>query len=251
MTVVFVHGNPETPAIWDHLAARLAEAGYRDQVRLAPAGFDAPVPVGFGSTAREYRDWLLAELAQFAEPIDLVGHDLGGGFVVDVMTTRPELVRSWASDAVGVFDPDYVWHDLAQVWQTPGDGEAWIARSLSQTPAERAAGTATLGLDPVIGTRIGAGFDEAMGESILRFYRATPQSVLASIGANLEVAVARPGLTLLPSEDPFCGTDEQRRRSAARAGAQVAELPGLGHWWMTQGDGRPAAAALIKFWDSL
>ncbi len=28
MTVAFVHGNPETPAVWDLLAVRLAEAGY-------------------------------------------------------------------------------------------------------------------------------------------------------------------------------------------------------------------------------
>jgi hypothetical protein len=41
--------------------------------------------------------------------------------------TRPDLLRSWATDAIGVFDPDYVWHDLAQTWQTPGAGEEAMA----------------------------------------------------------------------------------------------------------------------------
>lgn len=42
MPVVFVHGNPETPAVWDLLAARLAEAGYDDQIRLSRPGSDLP-----------------------------------------------------------------------------------------------------------------------------------------------------------------------------------------------------------------
>ena len=45
--------------------------------------------------------------------------------------------------------------------------------------------------------------------------------------------------------------DEQRRRSAARAGARVEVLSGLGHWWMTEDGGRRGAAALSAFWSTL
>ncbi|WP_239096387.1 hypothetical protein [Streptomyces sp. SID11385] len=38
-----------------------------------------------------------------------------------------------------------------------------------------------------------------------------------------------------------------RRRSAARAGAQVAALDGTGHWWMVQ-DPSGSARALTTFW---
>jgi hypothetical protein len=31
----------------------------------------------------------------------------------------------------------------------------------------------------------------------------------------------------------------------------VADLPGLGHWWMTENDGRAGAQALAAFWSSL
>lgn len=120
MTVVLVHGNPETDVIWGPLVEAL---GRDDVVRLSPPGFRAPLPVDFPATFLAYRDWLEAELERFDEPVDLVGHDWGGGHVVNVVMHRPELVRSWASDVVGLFDPDYVWHDMAQVWQTPGAGE--------------------------------------------------------------------------------------------------------------------------------
>ncbi len=56
---VFVHGNPETAAIWGPL---LAELRHPDAVTLSPPGFGAPVPDGFGATADEYAAWLASEL---------------------------------------------------------------------------------------------------------------------------------------------------------------------------------------------
>ena len=49
VTVVFVHGVPETAAIWDPLIAAL---GRDDVVALSPPGFGAPVPEGFEATFR-------------------------------------------------------------------------------------------------------------------------------------------------------------------------------------------------------
>lgn len=251
MTVVLVHGNPETPAVWDLLAARLTESGYDDQVRLSPPGFGVPVPDGFGATVTDYRDWLIGELERFDRPVDLVGHDWGGGHVVNVAMTRPDLLRSWCSDTVGLFDPDYVWHPLAQGWQTPGEGEGGIARLLAQTPAERVVRFTSNGMDPDIALRLAEAFDERMADCILRLYRSARQPVMAELGTGLESAAARPGLAILATKDSMCGTDEQRRRSAARAGARVELLDGLSHWWMTEGDGSRGATALIDFWSSL
>ena len=40
MTLVLVHGNPETDALWDPLVDAL---GRTDVVRLSPPGFGAPL----------------------------------------------------------------------------------------------------------------------------------------------------------------------------------------------------------------
>ncbi|MEV4050295.1 alpha/beta fold hydrolase [Amycolatopsis sp. NPDC049688] len=243
MPAVFVHGNPETAAVWDLLLAELARP---DVVCLSPPGFGAPLPAGFEATHAGYRDWLVAELAAFGEPVDLVGHDLGGGHVVNVVLSHPELVRSWVSDALGMYDPGYEWHELARRWQTPGAGEADVAARFGGTAADRAAVLEERGMGEAVAARVAAGQDEAMGRAVLSVYRSAAAGV-PGLGLPLERAAARPGLAVLATADPVSGTEDQRRRSAARAGAQVAVLDGLGHWWMTHDPAR-AAAALTGFW---
>ncbi len=119
MTVVLVHGVPETTAVWDLIAPELTG----DVVNLGMPGFGNQRPDGFGSTMDEYVAWLEGEVAAIDGPVDLVGHDWGGILTARIVTTRPGLVRSWVSDAVGVLDPDFRWHDFAQIWQTPVAGE--------------------------------------------------------------------------------------------------------------------------------
>ena len=134
MTIVLVHGNPETEAVWDDLVPHLSN---HDVVRLSPPGFGSAIPSGFDCSTDAYRDWLAVELGKLAQPIDLVGHDWGGGHVVRIAMDRPDLIRSWASDILGGFDPDYVWHDMAQAWQTAEIGEQAVAQMASMPVAAR------------------------------------------------------------------------------------------------------------------
>jgi pimeloyl-ACP methyl ester carboxylesterase len=241
MTVVFVHGNPESEAIWGPL---LAELGRDDVLRLSPPGFGSPVPDGFGATVLEYRDWLIGELVRLGEPVHLVGHDWGGGHVVNVAMHRPDLLLSWASDVVGLFDPDYVWHDLAQVWQTPGAGEDSLTQMLGGTVEDRANGMAGLGFPPDVAAEVAAVQGPEMGRCILALYRSAAQPAMAELGRDLEKAAAKPGLSLIATGDQFGAAHGQdlHRRSAGRAGARVVELEGLGHWWMLQDPKRGAEA---------
>ncbi|MBE8523495.1 alpha/beta fold hydrolase [Amycolatopsis sp. H6(2020)] len=249
MPAVFVHGNPETAAVWDLLLAELAPAR-SDLVCLSPPGFGAPLPTGFGATPADYRDWLAGELAVFGEPVDLVGHDFGGSHVVNVVLSHPHLVRSWVSDTLGIFDPDYEWHELARRWQTPGVGEADVAARFGAAPEERAAVLVERGMGQAVAARVAAGQNEEMGRAVLTLYRSAAAAGAPGLGLPLERAAARPGLAILATADHVVGTEAQRRRAAARAGARVAVLDGLGHWWMTHELAR-AAAALTGFWASI
>ena len=122
--LVLVHGNPETTAIWGPLIGELDRA---DAVVLSPPGIAASQrPVASSPRFPAYRDWPASQLELFRAPVDLVGHDWGAIHVAPMATSRPDLIRSWASDALGVFAPDYAWHARAQAWQQEGVGEASV-----------------------------------------------------------------------------------------------------------------------------
>ena len=95
-----------------------------------------------------------------------------------------------------------------------------------------------------------AGQGEEMGRCILALYRSAAQPAMRQLGEDLPAAARRPGLVVVPTEDPYGGTVELRRRGAARAGAEAAVLDGLGHWWMVQDPDR-AARVLSGFWAGL
>jgi len=245
--VMLVHGNPETAAVWEPLLPHLAGI---DVDAVSPPGFGAPVPGGFGATSDDYLDWLVNELEERGGEIDLVGHDWGGGHVARVAIERPDLIRSWATDIAGCLAPDYVWHDLAQVWQTPGAGEENVAAMAAMPLADRTAVYRSLGLTPEVAEAMAAGFDDAMGRCILALYRSAAQPAMARLGERLGNAAARPGLVIIPTDDEYTGGEARARWAAGQAGAEVAVLPGLGHWWMAQ-DPAAGAEALRRFWAAL
>lgn len=247
MPAVFVHGNPECDAIWGPLIGELDRS---DVVCLSPPGFGAPVPDGFPATMDAYRHWLASELGGIDGPIDLVGHDWGGGHVLNVVTTQPELVRSWCADVLGIFHPGYVWHDLAAVWRTPGDGEALVEAMMTGPAADRIALYEAQGITAEVARSMVEASGDDMGRCILALYRSAPPEVLAQGWERLPTARARPGLALVAADDHYVGTREQAGEAAGRAGAAVTVLEGVGHWWMVQ-DPRAGATALQRFWDGL
>ncbi len=245
MPVVLVHGVPETPAVWDSLRSHLSRT---DVVALRLPGFGGPCPPGFGATKEEYVAWLVEELERLAAegPVDLVGHDWGGGFVVRVVSTRPDLVRSWVTDAAGIGDADFEWHDVAKIWQTPGAGEGMFEQILAQPAEQRAGMLESLGVPHDGAMAIATSIDRTMADCILALYR-------SAVDVGREWApdchdVPAPGLVLVPSADPFLNADSARR-VARDAGADVSELPGLGHWWLLE-DPAAGAELLERFWRS-
>jgi pimeloyl-ACP methyl ester carboxylesterase len=244
--LVLVHGNPESSAIWGPVLEILD----RDDVyTLSPPGFGAPLPAKFEATVSGYRAWLIARLEEFKRPVDLMGHDWGGAHVVQVAMNRPDLIRSWASDVMYLFFPDYVWHPRAQVWQKEGDGEASVAEMFGGTFDQRMTVVNGLGITGPIAERLAAGFDAELGRALLSLLRSAVQPVMAEAGKGLTKARQRPGLALIPTDNPNASV-EWHRWAAEQAGAEIAVLEGVGHFWPEQ-DPRPAVEALTHFWAAL
>jgi pimeloyl-ACP methyl ester carboxylesterase len=189
----------------------------------------------------------MGELEEFDQPVDLVGHDWGGLLTVRLVSIRPELVRSWASDVMGAFHPDFTWHDIAQIWQTPGAGEDMFAGLGALTPEQRAEVFTGIGVPPDDALAMASGIDERMADCILKLYRSAV-GVERQWGPDLG-RVERPGLVMFPAADAL--QDKERfQQVAERAGARLVELEGVNHFWPYEAPER-AAAVLRDFWESL
>lgn len=242
MPKLFVHGNPETTAVWAPLVEALAAVGVTDVVLLAPPGFGAPVPDGFGCTRLEYRDWLIGEIEAARGPVDLMGHDWGAAHVYAVLAARPDRVRSWAADCAGLLHPDYEWHDAARAWQRPGDGET-IAELMRGLPPQA---VVSWGASPAYAPALADGIDEPMTTAMLALYRSAEQPALRELGDAVAAASRPPGLIIEPDGDPYVPA-ALSREVASRLAAEVLALAGCAHWWMWEAPDR-AAAALAAFW---
>jgi pimeloyl-ACP methyl ester carboxylesterase len=241
--IVFLHGVPETAAIWDKVRAAIAP---RDSVALSLPGFGCERPAGFSATKDAYVDWVVAELEELGEPVDLVGHDWGAGITYGIATRHGDSIRSWAADVAAITHPDYVWHDFAQIWQTPGAGEEFVANQTATPVADRAPLFESLGVPHDDALAMAGEWDETMGQAILDLYRSATPNPHADWGPWSPTAA--PGLVIHPTADPF--DDRARAEEMSNAfGARFATID-ASHFWPYQVPDA-AAEALMVFWDSL
>ena len=239
MVAVFIHGVPETFRVWDQVRSSVTRD---DTVALALPGFSCPVPSGWTATKEEYVAWTinqLEELGASSTPIDLVGHDWGCLIAQRVVSTRPDLIRTWAVGS-GPIDETYVWHDTAQAWQTPELGEQVMAM---MTPEMMA-----VALEPELGSHaapLAEHVDELMRDCILKLYRSAItvgdewQRDVEALGNKL------PALVIWGSDDTYA-PPIMGQRLAARVGGRYLELS-CGHFWPLL-EASQAASALDEFW---
>ena len=136
--------------------------------------------------------------------------------------------------------PDYEWHDFAKLWQTPGEGEAYVAEQLDLPIDQRASIFEAFGVAHDDAVALASAVDETMAACILDLYRSAVPNAYADWSNHLHPTAA-PGLVLLAADDPF-GDDTSSPQAAETLGAQVRELDGAGHWWALQ---QPAEAASV------
>jgi pimeloyl-ACP methyl ester carboxylesterase len=220
MPAVLIHGVPDTSQEWDGVRAHLSRT---DVITPNLPGFASPVPAGFGATKEEYVAWLTGELEAIGEPVDLVGHDWGSLLVQRVVSTRPDLIRTWAAGA-GTADREYVWHELAQMWQTPEVGEqvmeAMSGDALVDALAEQ------LGREQA--TQVVKHLDDTMKDCILKLYRSAAGGF--DEWHDAIDAIDRPGVVFWGADDPYV-TADFGERLAQRTHAKLVMYPDSGHWW--------------------
>ena len=249
-TKVFIHGNPETSAIWHLLVDKLQRGGVAKIVRLSPPGFGVPTPAGWGATVVEYRDWLIGELKKIDGEIDLVAHDWGAGHLFSSLSARPNLVRSWAADCVGLIHPDYEWHTNAKQWQTPDVGEKVVADMVAISESDFVAIFSSLGMTADIAGQVKRGINDEMARCILALYRDAAQPRMAELGRQFIAAAPANGLVIVATNDHFAGPAESMTQIAVQVNAKTATIADAGHWWMCE---RPqfAASMLMQHWRSV
>ncbi|MBV9992447.1 MAG: alpha/beta hydrolase [Alphaproteobacteria bacterium] len=240
MPAVFVHGVPDTPGVWAPTLAKLAR---QDTIALRLPGFGCALPAGFEPTKDNYAAWLVAELGKLSGPIDLVGHDWGALLCYRALSLEPRLVRSWAAGGAPL-DPDYVWHDMAQAWQTPGVGEEVMKQLI---PEAMAPGLMAQGQPKEVAEESAGALDATMKAAILSLYRSA-KTVGRDWYDDLE-RIAAPGLVIFGERDPYVNWTFGEKL-ARHVGARFALIKDCGHWWEAE---KPAevAAALEEFWASL
>jgi pimeloyl-ACP methyl ester carboxylesterase len=238
MPAFLVHGNPDSSRLWDRVVAELG--GYDGEVIAADLpGFAEPAPDGFPATKEAYVDWIVERLEGLGGDVDLVGHDWGSLLVQRVASVRPDLLSSVACGGAAV-DSDYPWHPLAQVWQTPGEGEKYMAEEL----------TPEFGIEHLVENGVpredaeqNIWLTDYGKDTILKLYRSA-----IDIGAEWQPDLERlevPAMVIWGRTDPYVPL-EFGERLAERMKAELVVLE-CGHWWPFE---RPAETAetLQRHW---
>ena len=239
MPAVFLHGVPDTWRVWDPVLRNLTRT---DVVALALPGFDSPLPPGFTATKEEYTDWIIDQLEQRGEAVDLVGHDWGCLLAVRVASLRPDLVRTWAAGG-GPVSKNYEWHELAKVWQTPRVGEEWMAKL---DPAELTLQLEQLGVPSGLARQTPTHMDQRMKDSILRLYRSA-----LTVGSEWQprlANIASPGLVLWGVFDQACPVSFADSLARDTGACRVLKF-NTGHWFLLQNP-EGVAEALQQHWTS-
>ena len=228
--VVFVHGNPGSMEDFRELVLRVATEGRAVSVTMPGFG-QAETPPRFDVSIGGYARHLDAQLSELGvDRAHLVMHDLGGMWGLEWALRRPEAFASALLVSTGVL-PEYRWHPLARIWQTPGLGGAFMGpsnrgmfRKLVKQGQQRP-------LPRAFVDRMYDDFDRDTRRNVLRTYRA----LRGTEGWSEQVipklrALDRPALVIWGAHDPYLPVELAERQLEAFPRARLVTMPGSAHW---------------------
>jgi pimeloyl-ACP methyl ester carboxylesterase len=242
--VVFVHGNPGPKEDWTELLPLVGEFA-RAVAPDMPGYGAADKPRDFDYTIGGYNDHLAGVLDQLGIlRAHLVLHDLGGLWGLAWAVKHPESFASATLIGTGTAS-DFRWHRYARIWRTPILGELFqatatrqglrflLSRENPKLPREAIDRFYT-------NTR-----SWATKRAILKFYRATPESLLAAPAPALR-ALDRPALVLWPTDDRYLPVELAECQRQAFPSARIELLEGHGHWPFLE-DPKQVASLVVPF----
>jgi pimeloyl-ACP methyl ester carboxylesterase len=238
MPALLIHGNPDSSRLWDRVKPHLD--AYDGEVIAADLpGFADPAPGDFDCSKEAYVEWIAERARELGGNVDLVGHDWGSLLVQRVASIHGDLLNTVACGGA-VVDPNYEWHPLAQVWQTPKEGERYMAEEL----------TPEFGINHLLENGVPEEYAKQNiwltdygKDTILKLYRSAIE-----IGPEWGPDVERqqvPAMVIWGRTDPYVPF-EFGESLARRMHAELVALD-CGHWWPYE---RPeeTAAALLRHW---
>lgn len=223
--IIFVHGVPDTPALWKPL---VSELGLKPEEWRVPAlpGFGVPVPKGFACTKDAYTDWLIGEVEKADGPVRLVGHDWGALLVLRAACLRPDKVDSWCVTNA-VIDPEYRGHRTARMWATPVLGE--MAMVAIRDEDRLLKGLVEGGMPEKLARDEVPHIDKTMRQSILKLYRSAEGLRFQGAWVDDLAKLPKRGQLFWGETDAFVQL-EVGERFARRWGVPIHVERGAGHW---------------------
>ncbi len=227
---VFIHGVPTHSEEWTPFLQRM---------RGPALAFDLP---GMGRSERppaDRFDYAVGSYARFVERLlerlgigeyRLVVHDWGSIGLISAQREPKRVLRLCVINAVPLL-PGYRWHRTARGWRTPVLGELstrirsrrLLALGLRESRGDWSAP------DPELVEMIAEHLDRDAFRAILRLYRSAPEQELARLGEALG-SIEAPALVVWGLRDRYLPARFGRAFAEALGGAELLELPELGHW---------------------
>jgi pimeloyl-ACP methyl ester carboxylesterase len=228
--VVFLHGNPGSSEDWR--AAVGAAGTFARAVAIDQPGFGkAGKPSDFDHTYTGHAEHLARVFDRLGiERAHVVGHDLGGRWMLDWAAKNPDRFASAVIVAGGVL-LDYRWHYLARIWRMPVIGELFMkvpSRRLFRLILRRGN---PRGLPRDFVDRMYDDMNGPTRQAIITLYRPSFDWNARSYELSRELGkLDRPVKVIWGRADPYIPVAQAERQRDTFPGADITLFDRSGHW---------------------